>query len=151
MRRVISPTFPSFSTIVLAILGPSPYTINFRISSFISIRRPTEILVEIVLNLMSVQGDLTFTMLHLNASTFKKINQKKLKNKISIQEFTNKIQRYITNKMMDNINIVIDKTFTEIKTYSQYTKKANKNTKYLNRTIHRRRFKSTTSLIIRQI
>lgn len=53
--------------------------------------------------------------------------------------------------MMDNINILIDKTFTEIKTYSQYTKKANKNTKDLNRTIHRRRFKGTTSLIIRQI
>lgn len=54
VRRVISPTFPFSSKIVLAVLGPSPYTINFRISSFISTRRPTEILVEIVLNLMSV-------------------------------------------------------------------------------------------------
>lgn len=26
--------------------------------------------------------------------------------------------------MMDNINILIDKTFTEINTYSQYTKKS---------------------------
>lgn len=28
--------------------------------------------------------------------------------------------------MMDNINILIDKTFTEINTYSQYTKKQTK-------------------------
>lgn len=94
-------------------------------------------------------------MLYLNASTFKaSIKTKTLKNNSRIQwnqEFINKIQRYITNKMMDNINILIDKTFTEINTYSQYTKKANKNTKYLNRTIHRRRFKSPTPLIIRQI
>ena len=89
-------------------------------------------------------------MLHLNASTFKASIKKKktLKNNSRI---INKIQRYITNKMMDNINILIDKTFTEINTYSQYTKKANKTTKYLNRTIHRRRFKGTTPLIIRQI
>lgn len=94
-------------------------------------------------------------MLHLNASTFKaSIKTKTLKNNSRIQwnqEFINKIQRYITNKMMDNINILIDKTFTEINTYSQYTKSKQKHKIPEQEPIHRRRFKSPTPLIIRQI
>ena len=51
--------FTFFFKTVLAILGPFPYTINFRISLFISTRKPTEILVEIVKRICQFRENLT--------------------------------------------------------------------------------------------